>query len=411
MASIKRKTKNGTIESVAHRLEELVIANSGVNNFEEILKILILKIDSEKSNYQLKSKDFAEINAILSDLIKVYDLTLGSGNSICLIESHFRTCIEEISSILLSEEDYRVLDAFFEIVTSKTSKGNKGQFFTPRLITEFSVKLLGIPENGNVCDPASGSGGFIYSALKYAKEKKVKFTPWAFDFDEEAVKICKVLVKLMGGDPRNVICANSLKIENINLLNSIDSGANSFAIEDVMRLRLRKFSGFDAIYTNPPFAGELRERELLDSYELSSNKESIERDVLFIERCLNLLRVGGRLAIVLPHNKLAGSTWGYAREWLMKRAKITDIVSLPRCTFLPHTHQKAYIIFAEKREKALRTIPHDNIKMHISEKDFKNTSGEYVFHNTKSSLWASVDHDFAEILNNKNVEANHGNFI
>ena len=80
--------------------------------------------------------------------------------------------------------------------------------------------------------------------------------------------------------------------------------------------------GFDVILTNPPFAGEVRDRQILDGYELSRGKARIERDILFLERCLQLLRPGGRMAIVLPHNKLAVDSYGYVRRWLLREARV-----------------------------------------------------------------------------------------
>src|SRR5438105_15574022 len=109
---------------------------------------------------------------------------------------------------------------------------------------------------------------------------------------------------LAGDGSANIIRLNSLlRPDMVGLFPTAD--ASILTIEDVCRSRLRNHKGFDLILTNPPFAGEVRERHVLDGYDLSRGRDCIERDVIFLERCVELLRPGGRLAIVLPHNKVA----------------------------------------------------------------------------------------------------------
>lgn len=169
-------------------------------------------------------------------------------------------------------------------------------------------------------------------------------------------------------------------------------------IEDVCRSRLRRHRGFDVILTNPPFAGEVRERQLLDEYAVAAGKSRIERDVLFVERCVQLLRSGGRMAIVLPHNKFASENFGYLREWTFRKARVLAVVGLGRNTFLPHTHQKASILFLRKNEDGEKLIDDYNIFFSISERDGKNSKGQLLIKDGSSgSLWGRVDHDLGEI--------------
>ena len=139
------------------------------------------------------------------------------------------------------------------------------------------------------------------------------------------------------------------------------------------RTRMRRHKGFDLILTNPPFAGEVREPQVLEGYATSRGRPRIERDVLFVERCTELLRPGGRLAIVLPHNKFAGSSFAYLREWLIRRARILAVVGLGRNTFLPHTHQKASVLFVQRRRQGEENAPDEKTFFAISERDGKNS--------------------------------------
>ena len=189
-----------------------------------------------------------------------------------------------------------------------------------------------------------------------------------------------------------------------------DNGTSTegcLTIEDVCRSRRRRHNGFDIILTNPPFAGELRERHILDGYRASYGKTRAERDVLFIERCIELLRPGGRLGIVLPHNKFAGTAFRSVREQLVDQTRILGVVGLGRNTFLPHTHQKTSVLFIQRRKKGELRRLDESIFFAISEKPGKDSKGRYLLRQespTDGSVWSSVDHDLGGI-----VDAFHGN--
>jgi type I restriction enzyme M protein len=118
---------------------------------------------------------------------------------------------------------------------------------------------------------------------------------------------------------------------------------------------LANFS-FDVLLTNPPFAGEIRDQGILSHYELARKgrgpyarpEAKVERDVLFIERCLQLLKPGGRTAIVLPQGKFNNATLTYIREWILRRACLLAVVGLHPNTFKPHTGTKTSILFLQK---------------------------------------------------------------
>ena len=99
--------------------------------------------------------------------------------------------------------------------------------------------------------------------------------------------------------------------------------------------------------------------------------------MLFLERCVGLLRPGGRLGIVLPHSKLGGAGWAGLREWLLRRVRVVAVLGLGRNTFLPHTHQKAAVVFGVKREQPARPEREDIIFL-ISEKEGKDSRGQII---------------------------------
>ena len=103
---------------------------------------------------------------------------------------------------------------------------------------------------------------------------------------------------------------------------------------------------FDIVMANPPFAGDITNENLYKSYELG--KAKVSRDILFIERNLNMLKDGGRMAIVLPQGRFNNSSDKYIREFIAERARILAVVGLHGNVFKPHTGTKTSVLFLQK---------------------------------------------------------------
>jgi len=147
------------------------------------------------------------------------------------------------------------------------------------------------------------------------------------------------------------------------------------------------------VLTNPPFAGDVGDA-YGEHYELARGRR-VERDVLFIERCVSLLRPGGRFAIVLPHNKVGGDAWAFVRAWLLERTQVVAVLGLGRNTFQPHTSQKACVVIGQKRARpvALEAARDEEIVFFLGERDGKDHRGRVV-----RGADGAVDHDLAEAV-------------
>lgn len=415
-----------SVESLLVRLEELVLANSGEDEFEEIFKLLISKLWDERSGKErrFRATDDArltllQVNSLLAEAKRVWPGIIGQDDSIRLSPEHLTTCVRVLQRFNLVGAGVEALHASFEFLTARASKGAKGQFFTPRYVVEFCVRMVNPSASETVLDPACGSGAFLFHAFNWLSESKhldsdekassyLRNNLWGFDFDLRAVRIAKALMLIADGDSANIIRLNSLlKPEAVGSLFSQvsadqDGGDLFLTVEDVVRSRVKKSRGFDVIMTNPPFAGEIRDAGVLEGYTLAKG-ERVERDILFLERCIELLKPGGRLAIVLPHNKLAGVQFAYVRNWLLKHARVVAVVGLGRNTFLPHTHQKTSVLFAERRRERKTRIGEERIFFGVSEQDGKDSHGNTVFRARPESsgstgLWENVDHDLEGVL-------------
>lgn len=409
--SKRHANRVGSLESLFVRLEELVLASSGEDEFEEIFKLVIAKLWDETSGKVPRFRRYpegAETHAAITKLLAEADRSwpgILETKAPALAHEHLAICVEALAPHRIADESLEVIDGLFEYLAAKESKGAKGQYFTPRYVAEFCVRMLAPDAGETILDPACGSGGFLVQALNYVARRRnltraarARFCAtklFGFDVDARAVRVAKVLLVLAGRSDGHISRLNSLRRKAGH-----DAGGDlpSTRIEDVMR-KARVKDGFDVIVTNPPFAGDVRDRDLLDAYELARGTSNVERDVLFIERCVDLLRPGGRMAIVLPHNKLAATSQRHVRRWLLGRARVLAVVGLGRHTFLPHTHQKAGVLFVQRDEAGKRPADDYNIFFSVSQKDGKNSKGQpLVRAHDALDPWSRIDHDLAEIV-------------
>lgn len=417
----KRHTnREGSLESMFLRLEELVLANSGEDEFEEVFKLLIAKLWAERSGnaarFRVESDEtqtFGSVVTLLREAEHAWPGIVEADSRPALTPEHLQVCVEALARHTIGDSGLEVLDGFFEFMVSRVAKGSKGQYFTPRYVVELCVRMLEPLATDSVLDPACGSGGFLFHALNFVRDHEgisgkgmqqyCESKLWGFDIDARAVRVAKALMVLAGDGKSNVVRLNSLLTPDMGSLfpPQGQDALNVLTVEDVTRARLRHHKGFDVILTNPPFAGEVLERHILDGYRVSRGKSRIERDVLFLERCVDLLRPGGRMAMVLPHNKFASAEFGDVREWLMKKCRILGVVGLGRHTFLPHTHQKASILFVQKRSAGRIVERDEGIFFALSERDGKNSKGQILLREgdgINTSMWNTIDHDFDEIV-------------
>ncbi len=375
--------KLGDWQSIAFRLDEIISAHSGEDPFEEALKLLVGKLVHEatgKGEFIGRASRARELNRLLGAASERWRGTIEVGATTHLNETELGRCASVLDGVRLLDEDLVGLDAIFEAIVSKTSKGEKGQYFTPRHVIAEVVAMMRPVDGERVADPACGSGGFLRHALR----ANPKCSVWGFDHDARAVRLARVMIAASGRST-HVMRVDSLRRAGGRLF----SDTKTPVIEDLVRAQDPKFRGFDVILTNPPFAGDVG-REYAAEYELGRDRR-VERDVLFVERCVELLRPGGRIAIVLPHNKVGSAAWSFMRAWLLQRVQVVAVLGLGRNTFQPHTGQKACVVIGRKRAaQASDTDRREEILFFISERDGKDHRGRLLLRTD-----GGVDHDLA----------------
>jgi type I restriction enzyme M protein len=365
----KRHRVQASQRSVVARIEEIVLASSGADAFELVFSVIAARLSGSRGGRDAIARG-------LRDAAKKWP-GLDASTSLDVPD----TTLAEVCALLdraSLEGDAEALDAVFEQLVTRVGKGDKGQFFTPRHVVDWIVRLLLLSRGERVVDPACGSGAFLVHARANAKVET-----WGMDVDGRAVRVARLVSIVSGEDPARIVRGDSLRR---------DEGGPPQV---------------DVVVTNPPFAGDVAYPGYAVAGGRGNGKRAkrVERDALFVERCVEMLRPGGRLAIVLPHNKVAARSWSGLRMWLVENARVLAVASLPRETFLPHTSQKAVVVFAKKRMKPTtfaRLEKSERTFFAASERAGKDSAGEPIFRpgndvRDEGASWRELDHDLDAI--------------
>ncbi|QQG38435.1 MAG: N-6 DNA methylase [Candidatus Woesearchaeota archaeon] len=324
--------------------------------------------------------------------------------------------VSELEKYSLTETDKDVIGDAFEVFAERQFVGDKGEYFTPRTVVKMAVDIINPQPEEKVLDPACGSGGFLIYALehvwgvmnkspkykgKHLEDTKKEFARkyfYGIDKEIDLVKICKAYMSIIGDGRSNIVKADSLKSPE-----EWETITRSILTEDGTTMK-----EFDVILTNPPFGSKIKVKHeyILKKYDLGhewkfedgewtkTNKtKDTEPQILFIELCLNLLRDGGRMAIVLPDGIFGNPTDGYIREWIKDKAEIMAVIDCPHTTFMPHTHTKTSVLFLKKWDKTQnKNYP---IMMSVVEKCGHDNRGNETYREEKDG--EVLDEEFSKV--------------
>jgi type I restriction enzyme M protein len=321
--------------------------------FDELCKIIFVKIRDEKRgrktgeyyDFQIKTHEKAE--SVYKRLDAIYQEAKQKDpevfkESLKIDPEELYTVVGHLQSVSLNKTDLDTKGVAFEQFMEDFFKGKSGQYFTPREIVSFAVKMMDIKNDDLVLDPACGSGGFLLHALDevrnqaeeyYEGDDAEKYRFW-HDFAQN---------NLFGIEINDSIA----RVAKMNMIIHDDGHTNVIgfdALEDVGKMteKNRGFekNRFDVIVTNPPFGANVKRSEhpYLEKFALGQNgkksRDNQKTEILFIERCIDFLKPGtGQMAIVLPDGILTNSSLQYVRDFIMERAQILAVVSLPQFAF------------------------------------------------------------------------------
>jgi type I restriction enzyme M protein len=373
--------------SVFKDLEQEILAHQTVDTFNEIFKVVFAKLYDERVNLYNATAEAkfrigltessgsvaVKVRKLFGDAMRKWKDVYSENDGITLNDDNIAYCVKALQPFhLIRSGD--VLGVAFELLVNQEMKGDMGQYFTPRQVVDMMVKMIAPRIEETICDPACGSGGFLIYAMRevfrfidrrwddaddraeqrkdYAQEKLL-----GMDNDSRLVRVAKAYM-IMENDGRSGIhYTDSLDYGGLGWDRTLKSAiaGRSLKATEAVGTRLvtsrQPNDGVDIILTNPPFAGAIKTPTTLSQYTLATGggfETSVVRAILFLERCLDMLRPGGRMAIVLPQGLFNNITDQYVRSFVDKNARVLAVVGCHPYTFKPFTLAKTSILFLQK---------------------------------------------------------------
>ena len=352
---------------------------------QEIINLLFCKLLDETETDPDETVNFRagvgeEQDAVeprISDLFErvkeaVYGDVFEPSDRIKLDRSSLTYVVGELQHYSIMEADRDAIGDAFEVFIGPALRGAEGQFFTPRNVVDMMVKIVDPQPGEKIIDPACGSGGFLITALshvwqhlrhegtrkrwteRYLIKREMEVATDCFrgvDRDTFLSRVCKAYMALIGDGRGGVFCQNTLE--------PVDSWP------PLMRQKI-KLKSFDVVLTNPPFGKKIvvQGEKIISQFDLGykwkrdrktgqlsktvSLRDRLPPQIPFLERCIQLLKPGGRIGIVLPESVFGNPSHAYVVHWLQTRLHVTAIVNMPEALFKTSgkggTHTKVCIL-------------------------------------------------------------------
>ena len=361
----KLATEHKSLKDVILELEDEVLANAGVDVFEEVFKLIFTKLydefksqddkmfinrllrqrintaiqetdqdyEVEHPDYEMLKKaveaipddDFRSMefrntrltdNELKTKIQRLFDDAKDQWKGVFpeyattfeLSDSHLSVCVSSLQDVKLFNSNLQIVDEAFEYLVSKSAKGEKGQYFTPKHVIDMCVKMLNPKRGEYMIDTAAGSCGFpVHTIFKLTgtlfsnaeippDDKEHVLKVFGIDFDEKTVRVARTLNLIAGDGETNVLHLNTLDYKrwsdntekNSRWVRTYGDGFDRLKALRSESAENRLFN-FDILMANPPFAGDIKERRILHQYKLGFKgngkpQSKVGRDILFIER-------------------------------------------------------------------------------------------------------------------------------
>ncbi len=304
------------------------------------------------------------IQPLFESVKRAYPDLFKGNEEITLSDRALAFIVSELSRYDFARTDVDAKGAAYQEIVGANLRGDRGQYFTPRGAIRLVVQMLAPKEHEKVLDSSSGTGGFLVEVLNYLnkvfhEEKQVKagdenteeflsirdrlanfasHNLFGADFDPFLVRAAQMNVMMAGNSLGHLYHMNSLEFP-LGYLPGAKIAKDEIPLGSV-----------DVIMTNPPFGSDIpvTEKTILQQYELARRwerqgdgfvmtqaiKPAVSPEVLFIERCIQWLKPGGRLGIVLPDGILGNPGDEYIRYWILRHCWVLASIDLPVESFI-----------------------------------------------------------------------------
>lgn len=245
----------------------------------------------------------------------------------------------------------------YEIFIGDAIKGQSGQFFTPQNAADALVRIVAPKTSDRILDLACGAGGFLVAALKYwRKQGYASSSNYLFGVDKDSTltRLAKIHLACMGQPTDHIKCADSLVWDE--------------------RLLGQRDNEYDIILTNPPFGVNIQagSKETLATFKLGYKyrlrsghivktdtvNESVAPQVVFLEQCVNLVKEGGYIGIVVPESMISNKKYAYVTNFILTTCLVKAVIGMPEELFKTSgkggTHTKTCLLVLQKKNKDIR---------------------------------------------------------
>ncbi len=382
--------------------------------FFELLKVIFCKIEDERNvpnplefyatseerknpDGQLTVKN--RIAKIFERVKKKYKTIFDENDVIKLQPRSLAYIVSELQRYSLLNTHIDIKGKAYEELVGSNLRGDRGEFFTPRNITKMTVNMLAPKEHERTLDPASGTGGFLVTAMNYVINslKEMMTThfgkpeaQWSdeerqlvrcrimdiaasnffgFDLNPDLVKATKMNMVMNNDGSGNILPNNSLLPPHEWTDEFKTKLADSLGINKSQLTSYKTLAFFDVVITNPPFGSKIpiKDATILEQFDLGYTwrkdkasvwkktdrlQSSVPPEQLFIERCLQFLKPGGRMGIVLPDSILGSPGLGYIRQWLIAKTYLIASLDLHPDTFQPRNGTQTSVLILQKKTQA-----------------------------------------------------------
>ncbi|SEB45786.1 type I restriction enzyme M protein [Amycolatopsis tolypomycina] len=369
--------------------------------FWELLKLIFCKIEDERSKVLDFYATAAERNSataaiaakkriqkvFIDKVVNKYPAIFpGSDREIDLKPAVVAFVATQLQGFSLLASPVDVKGVAYEEVVGSNLRGDRGEFFTPRNACRMAVTMLNPQPDERLIDPACGTGGFLITAMNAAldhieAEERAEWVDPANGTDAERQQLWtrrnEYLSRCVHGADLNPGLVRAAKMNMV--MNNDGSGglfqANSLAnphLWDPKATDAIRLGSFDVVVSNPPFGANILidDEEVLRQYDLaamwdrdeaggwklrkdSSGQAVLQKsqppEILFIERCVQLLRPGtGRMAMVIPNGILNNPALGYVRHWIMTNTQVLAVVDMSRELFQPKNDTQTSMVLLRR---------------------------------------------------------------
>lgn len=380
--------------------------------FFEFLKVIFCKITdernvtqpvefyttaSERNNPDGQATVYKRIAAIFEKVKKKQGKIFDENDTIKLEPRTLSHIVGELQKYSLLDTRIDIKGKAYEEIVGSNLRGDRGEFFTPRNVMQMAVAMIAPKEGEKVLDSSCGTGGFVVTAMnaviaaikeRMQKEYGENIEDWkpvirdafnskiteiakdnffGFDINPDLVKATKMNMVMNNDGSGNIIQLNTLlpphewSEEKKHLLEERTGRARESIVNH------KTIDIFDVIVTNPPFGSKIpiNDQQILEQFDLAhiwikdqndrwqmnstKLRGSVPPEQIFIERIVQLLRPGGRAAIVLPDSIFSSPGLEFIRVWLMRHTHIIASIDLHADTFQPHNGTQCSILFVVKK--------------------------------------------------------------